>query len=331
MKRCDTRDLRRVLWMELQQRRRSGAPGDYAYQRDKSPDSAALYGVTGAANLYAQLGFDFGSFADRQGWCARINAFQQTDGTYNCVSGPQHAACMVILALNILGGRPTRPIRHLAPLRADRLDEWLNRMDWAGSTHKEFCSAVGPLLASGLCDAEWLTVLRRNVEARVDPSQPMRIWSDHDNDPPWRVISCLYHVVCAYDAGALPYPYPALIWHRLMALDYERTRDAFMRTACTDFDYTWMLYRLCHQLPGRFGAFQRHAHKILDAMITEWNDDRDRILSFTTHELYCYCIGWAVYQKLLPDRVTGLPLMDTLNAPWLMRLPGRQWLADDHE
>lgn len=318
-------ELRRVLWEELQQRRLSDAPGDYAYQRDGNP--APMYGVTGAANLFAELGFDFGCFDNRQAWCDRINAFQQSDGTYNCVSGPEHAASMAILALNILGGHPARPVRHLAPLDPERLNDWLNLMDWTGTTHKEFCGAVGPVLASGFGDAAWLDVLRINVEERIDPEQPLRIWSGCDTDPPWRVISCIYHVLCVYDAGALPYPYPALIWDRLMGLDYERTRNAYTRTACTDFDYLWTLYRLSHQLPDRFAALQQHAHKILDAIIAEWNEARDRILSFTTHELYCYCIGWAVCQHLLPDRFIGIPILDTLNAPWLMRLPGREWIA----
>lgn len=320
----DAGELRSVMRQELERRRLSVAPGDYAYKRESN--DGPLYGVTGAANLYAELGFDFGSFADRQAWCDRINAFQTADGTFDCVSGPEHAAAMAILALNILGGRPARPVRHLAPMRAAELDAWLDRMDWVGSTHKEFCSGVSPILASGFYDAGWIETMRRNVEARLDPARPLQVWSRPD-DAPWRTISCIYHVLSGYDAAFLPYPQPGLIWDRLAALNYERTRNDQTRTACTDFDYAWVLSRLCHQLPERFVEAHRRCHAVLDKMIAEWRDERDRMLSATTHELYCQCIGWALYQSLLPERFAGPGLLDTLNAPWLYRLPAPEWVA----
>jgi hypothetical protein len=323
----DTAELRAVMRGELESRRLSPAPGDYAYTRDANEHP--LYGVTGAANLYAELGFDFGGWTARQAWCDRINAFQQPDGTFTCVSGPEHAAAMAILALNLLGGRPARPVRHLAPLDPAAFETWLNRMNWAGSTHKEFCCGVCPILASGFHDARWLETLRRNVESRLDPGQPRRLWSGSDRDPAWRVISCLYHVLSGYDAAWLPYPQPELLWDRLSSLHYEQTRDDGKRTDCTDFDYGWMLIRLSHQLPDRFPEVVRRGHAVLDRMIAEWREDRARMLSSTTHGLYCQCIGWAVYQALLPDRFRGPPLLDTLNAPWLYRLPGPEWLSGD--
>jgi hypothetical protein len=321
----DTRELRPIILSELEQRRRSPAPGDYAYQR--TGDAHLLYGVTGAANLYAEWGVDSGGWSARQAWCDRINAFQTPDGAYQCVSGPEHAAAMALAALNLLGGHPARPIRHLAPLRAGDLDGWLNRMDWAHGTHKEFCCGVSPLLASGLVDAEWIATLRCNVENRLDPAHPDSLWMPPGDLPPWRVISCLYHVLSGYDAGGMPYPCPDRIWDRLMALDYPKTRNADPRTYCTDFDYAWMLIQLCRQRPEGFADLLRCAAAVLDLMAAEWHEDRDRLLAGTTHELYCHGIGWAVYQALLPDRFAGPPLRDTLNAPWLYRLPGPEWVA----
>lgn len=320
----DTTDLRRIIGRELESRRLSPAPGDYAYTRNGREHQ--LYGVIGAANLHAALGFDFGGLEARRAWCDRVNAFQEEDGTFTCVSGPEHGAAMAILALNILGGRPARPVRHLAPLDAAALPAWLNRMDWDRSTHKAFCCAVRPVLASGFCDAHWMETLRENVESRIHPERPRQVWSGSDRDPPWRVISCLYHVLSGYDAAFIPYPMPALLWDRLSAIQYETTRNDHRRTACTDFDYAWMLTRLCHQMPEHFVDAHRRCHAVLDLMIGEWHDARDRMLSATTLELYCQCIGWAVYQRLLPGRFTGPALQDTLNAPWLYRLPGPEWV-----
>lgn len=321
----DTNDLRRVIRAELDARRLSPGAGDYAYQRDCN--EYPFYGVTGAANLYAELGFDFGGYEERRAWCARINAFQGPDGTYDCVSGPEHAAAMAILALNILGGQPARAVRRLAPLEPSALDAWLNGLDWARSTHKAFWGAVSPILASGFGDARWVATLRRNVESRINPEHPLRLWSAADDDPPWRVISCLYHVLAGYDAAFIPYPLPTLLWDRLRSLNYEQTRGALHRTFCTDFDYAWMLDRLSHQLPERFAEAHRRCQILFDGMLAEWHDDRERMLRATTHDLYCQCIGWALFQRLLPERFTGPALQDTLNAPWLYRLPGPAWVS----
>lgn len=321
----DTIELRSAMRTELERRRISSAPGDYSYKRESN--DAPLYGVTGAANLYAELGFDFGGFEARQAWCDRINSFQNPDGAFDCVSGPEHAAAIAIAALNLLGGRPARPVRGLAPTRAAQLDAWLNRMDWAGGTHKEFWGGVSPILASGLYDEDWIATMRRNVEARLDPARPTQIWSRPDDTAAWRVISCMYHVLSGYDPAFIPYPHQEMLWNRLAALDYENTRDEQTRTSCTDFDYAWVLSRLCRQLPERCVELDRRLNAVLDKMIREWSAERERMLSATTHELYCQCIGWALYQNLLPERFSGPGLLDTLNAPWLYRLPGPEWVA----
>jgi hypothetical protein len=321
----DTFALRGIMREELAGRRLSSAPGDYAFMRDS--DENVLYGVTGAANLYAELGFDFGSFADREAWCERINSFQTADGTFDCVSGPEHGAAMAILALNILGGRPARPVRHLAPLNPTELEAWLDDMDWSGSTHKEFCSAVSPILASGFYDTAWRETMCANVGGRLDPAHPMQVWCPPGDVPAWRVVSCIYHVVSGYDQAFVPYPKPRLIWDRLTALEYERKRNDQQRTCCTDFDYAWIVNRLCRQLPEYHQEAHRRYNATLDKMIEEWHDDRERMLSASTHDLYCECIGWALYQRLLPERFTGPGLLDTLNAPWLYRLPDPDWVA----
>jgi len=324
MEPLDTRELRQVMAEEMEKRRLSAAPGDYGYMPGSR--ESQMYGVVGAAHLHAQLGLDFGSQADRAAWIERINSFQRDDGTFECVSGPEHGACAAITALNLLGGRPGRPVRGLAPRSAPALEAWLNGLNWGG-THKDLCGGVAPVLASGFCGGDWVAAMRRNVEAHLAPERPLETWCG-GGDPPSRVISCIYHVANAYDAAFVPYPRPQMLWDRLAGLEYDRKRDQLKRTICTDFDYGWLVERLACQLPERFAEGMGWLRSVAASMAAEWRTDRASLFArSSTHDLYCYGIGWAVYQRLSPGLFTGPGLLDTYNAPWLFRLPGREWVA----
>lgn len=310
-------EIRRVLWSELEQRRRSPAAGDYANNRGGK--EAVLYGVTGAANLYAELGFDMGDFTSRRIWAERINAFQSPDGIFSSPSVPQHATAMAVEALNLLGGRPANPVRGLAPGRTEALPVWLESLDWSG-THKDFWGGAVVILASGLHDAGWIERLRELVENRFSTERFRPLWCG-ENDPPARIISCIYHVLSAYDGAYLPYPWPEKLWARLMDLDYSRRRNEIARTICTDFDYIHLLYRLAHQMPDRFEKCLTECRLVFRHRREEWNDNREKILAgASTHDLYCYVIGWVLLQKILPDHFEGQGLYDTLNVPWVFRI-----------
>ncbi len=112
----DICELKAKFFEELKCRKLSSKAGDYAYKRDNN--DVPLYAITGAANIYAELGFDLGSINDRQEWAERINAFQHEDGYFDSPSGPEHAAASAIVGLNILGATPKYPVKNLAPVKS---------------------------------------------------------------------------------------------------------------------------------------------------------------------------------------------------------------------
>ena len=310
-------EIRRVLRDELEQRRCSPAPGDYA--NDRHGKEAVLYGVTGAANLYAELGFDMGDWTSRRVWAERINAFQSADGMFISPSGPQHAVATAVEALNLLGGRPARPVKGLAPIRTAALPAWLESLKWSG-THKDFWGGTVIILASGLHDELWVGKMRELVEGRYATELSQSLWC-RDDHPPAGVISRIYHVLSAYDAAYLSYPWPEKIWERIMGLNYSRRRNDTPRTICTDFDYIHLLYRLAHQLPDRFGECLAECRAVFNHRRVEWEENREKIMAeSSTHDLFCYVIGWVLLQKILPDCFEGRGLYDTLNVPWVFRL-----------
>ncbi|MDD5596630.1 MAG: hypothetical protein PHV82_01715 [Victivallaceae bacterium] len=313
--------LKQEFVPERDRRRFSKAAGDFSHKRDKT---VSPYGCTGAANIYAEMGFDFDGWECRRKWAERINSFQNADGSFISPSGTEHAAATAISALNLLGFSPGRPVRNLAPIRNEKLLDWLEKLDWKG-THKDFCSAVAPVLASWVCDADWLDSLRNYVDGLVSPEKPLELWCSSD-DPPWRVISCIYHITSGYDAAFLPYPYPGLLWKRLIDLNYENLRDKVSRTICTDFDFIHILYRLVHQLPERFEEFLAICRVLFLKRYAEWFERREELFNeCSTHDLFCYLIGWAVLQRVIPEQFTGPCIYDTQNSPWLYRLPSEDY------
>jgi hypothetical protein len=309
--------LKETLAAELETRRVSSGAGDFRHSR--RGNEIPLYGVTGAANVHAILGIGMGGWRRKAEWAERINSFQRTDGSFTSPSGLEHAASMSILALNILGHEPSRPVKDLAPADSAKLLKWLKKLNWTG-THKDFCGGVIPVLASGLADEKWTETLKNHVSGRISPENPAAIWCSPE-DEPWRVISCVYHITSGLDAGLIPYPHPELIWESLRGLNYESVRDDVHRTACTDFDYIFVMGRLTRQLPGHFADYIRSCRAIFQKRLSEWTEKKERLFeNYSTHDLFCYLTGWALLQAELPELFTGPSMTDTQNAAWLYRL-----------
>jgi hypothetical protein len=225
---------------------------------------------------------------------------------------------MVLGALNLLGEPIPDAIGPLAPDHPGELARWLDGLDWS-QTHKEFCGPVIPLPAGGRVTAEWMAVLLRHLSARLDPQRPMEIWCGQD-DPAWRVISCMYHVLVALDAGACPYPQPQMLIQRLMGLQWEDAPEAEARTVCTDGDWAWMLMRLCMQQPRYFEPTLAAIRKVSARRVRAWHEHPEAVLNATTHSLFCYLWVTAVFQSVVREHYQGGYLRDTLNDPALFRL-----------
>jgi hypothetical protein len=318
MGRCavlDMAELKRAVTAELARRRGPGA--DFRCARERGGPET-LYGLTGAVNIHAALGLSLGDRRARADAAASILAWRQADGLFDDGSGPGHALHMVLGALNLLAEPVPPDLGPLAPLAVAALPAWLARHDWR-STHKELCGQTIPLLASGRVDAEWTALFVRGIAARLDPAQPLATWCAAD-DPPWRVISCLYHVLSAFDAGRLPYPRPERLARRLLDLHWDDAPDSAPRTVCTDGDWAWLLLRLCERLPRHAPAALRAIRRVSARRVRQWQANREAALALDTHHLYCFLWVTAVFQSCVRDHYSGGVLRDTLNDPALFRL-----------
>jgi len=308
-------ELKQAVAAELDLRRCAAGGFSYAAQRS-GPET--LYGLTGAVNCMAALGLPLGDRSQRREAAARIVRYQAADGTFDGGVGPGHALHMVVGALNLLGEPVPPTIAPLAPTDPVALVDWLDRHDWT-STHKEFCGQTIPLLAGGRVGPEWIAAFVHGVESRLDPARPQATWCEADAAP-WRVISCCYHVLSAFDAGRIPYPQPERLMRRLLDLRWETVDDDVSRTVCTDGDWALLLLRLCDLLPSHFETAMAAIRRVSARRVHDWHADRAAILAHDTHHLYCYLWVTAVFQACVREHYAGGVVIDTLNDPMLFRI-----------
>lgn len=287
----------------------------YAEQRG---GKETLYGLTGAVYCMSTLGISYGNRRLRQNAADRLLSYQGRDGKFRGGYSPAHAAHMVIGSLNLLG-QPVPPhIAPLAPTDPAVLAGWLELHDWS-STHKDLCAQVIPLLASGLVGVEWVNIFTNAIAGRLDPSRPLGTWCEADA-PRFRVISCIYHVLSAFDAGLLPYPEPEWLIRRLLDLRWDLVDETVERTVCTDGDWAILLLRLCEILPDYYVQVHEAILRVSARRVREWHYNRSRVLELNTHHLFCYLWGTAVFQAVVRDHYTGGVVIDPLNDPSLYRL-----------
>lgn len=315
MKRLDMAQLKQSMTAELERRRCMATAFSYSQQRG---GSEALYGLIGAVNVLDALGLPPGGRAARAAAAARILAWRGADGRFDGGSGPGHAVHMIVGALNLLGEPVPEDITPLAPTDPVELSAWLARHDWQ-STHKELCGQTIPLLASGRVGAEWIEVFVREISSRLSPARPLETWCAADA-PPWRVISCVFHVLSAFDAGRIPYPEPEWLTRQLLGLRWDEAPDGGQRTVCTDGDWAWLLLRLNEQVPGNAESAMKAIRRVSARRVRAWHDNREAVLGATTHELYCYLWSTAVFQGCVREQYAGGCVRDTFNDPALFRL-----------
>lgn len=315
VKPLDIAELRAAVVRELEGRRCGGEATSYADERGAGE---SLYGVIGAVNVAAALGLPLGDRAARAEWAGRILGYRDAAGHFTSRSGPRHAVHMALGALNLLGEPIPAGIGPLAPVAPAALSAWLERHDWH-STHKGLCGPTIPLLASGLAGAGWVEVFLRHVAGRLGPARPLETWCAPD-DPPWRVISCVYHVLSAFDAGRLPYPHPELLLRRMIDLRWDAVPDVEQRTVCTDGDWALVLRNLCDALPHEAERVMAAIRRVSARRVRRWHERPGAVLGLGTFDLYCYLWVTAVFQSCVREHYTGGFVRDTLNDPALFRL-----------
>lgn len=310
----DAFQLRDQVAAELERRRRSEVPGDFREVRD---GEASLYASTGAANIHKILGLPLGPAVQRRRWAEGILQYQRIDGSFS--SPPRgHALCMALQGLHILGHLPPPSLAPLAPTEEASLRTWLNELDWS-STHKELWGRAAPLLAAGAVSHSWREELAAAVASRISPDEPLRTWCEPDA-PPWRVVSCIYHVLSTFDAGAVPYPHADLLLNRLFGLQWPDRRQHEKATECTDGDWAWLLVHLCMLRPERTGRALQEVREVCAQRAREFADGRFPFGSISLHAIYCHLWVTACLQRIVRDHVRGFSLHDTLNDPSLLRV-----------
>lgn len=311
----DLAELKLAFLSELDARRCGGSTVRYANMRGQG---AALYGLTGAINVRAALGAPLGDGALRAKMREHLMSWRDASGMFTTGEGPGHALKMVIGALNLLGEPLPPDPQPLAPTDPDKLDAWLSALDWR-STHKELAGRTIPLLAGGRVTQAWRTALARGLADRLHPDQPAETWCRTD-DPPWRVISCMYHVLAIFDAGRLPYPQPERLLHRLLPLHWHDASDDEQRTICTDADWAWMLLRLAEHRPRFAELIMQQVRRVSARRVRAWRADPEATLRLSTHHLYCHLWSTAVFQSCVRDHYVAGYVRDTLNDPSVFRL-----------
>ncbi len=308
-------ELRKEMARELERRRCTATVFSYAQQRG---GEEALYGLSGAVNVLDALGLPLGERTARAAAAARILAWRGADGRFDGGSGSGHAMHMIIGALNILGEPVPENIGPLAPTNPTELSAWLARHDWQ-STHKELCGQTIPLLASGCVSTKWINVFIRDILSRLSPDRPLETWCTADA-PPWRVISCIFHVLSAFDAGRIPYPEPELLARRLFDLQWDEVPEGEQRTVCTDGDWAWLLLRLVEHIPKHAESAISAIRRVSARRVRVWHESRESVLSVSTHDLYCYLWSTAVFQSCVREHYTLGFVRDTFNDPSLFQL-----------
>ncbi len=307
--------LRDAVGAELARRRCDRQAPSYG---DVRGGDETLYGLAAAVNICSSLGLPVGDRAMREAWAKRILSHRDAEGRFVGSGEPGHALHMALGALNLLGEPIPPDVAPLAPVDAAALPAWLDRHDWS-STHKELCGQTIPLLASGRVDEAWIKAFIRGVSMRVSTDRPLETWCRPD-DPRWRVISCTYHVLSAFDAGRLCYPQPELLLDRLLGLHWDKAPDGEFRTVCTDGDWAHMLLRLAEQIPGAAEPVLAAIRRVSARRVRGWQEHPEKVLALDTHHLYCYLWVTGVFQSCVRDHYRGGYVRDTLNDPALFRL-----------
>ena len=101
---------------------------------------------------------------------------------------------------------------------------------------------------------------------------------------------------------------------QLDALNWDR--DGTGGNYCSDFDYALLISGLPYPEADKRARLDR----IMERKIDYWRENRDEILASELHQLACYLICFAVYQRLVPDGFTGPVLRDILHEKELFAL-----------
>jgi hypothetical protein len=285
-------------------------------------DGAKLHGkalsLAGVVRTKACLGLSLGDGAERRAMADAILACRLEDGAFAEGDHAGHINCLAVAALSLLGVTPPSDLPLAPPVIPDDLESWMDGLDWE-STHKNFWGEMILTLANGRGEGRWRSRLLELVEARLG-CDPRETWCKVD-DPPWRVISSIYHIIMPLVVNGLPCPQPERLLQRLLDLKWEDAADGEKRTRCTDGDWAWCLMRLAEEVDTDFQMIRAALRKVSARRIRLWREDSTWIQGEDPRQFANDVWGTAIFRHVARDHYQGPPLYDVLNAHWLYRLP----------
>ncbi len=308
MKTINTSDVASRVLSELEQRRCANGEFSYAGERD---GKESLPGIAMAIRILAVLGAMPADREARSRGAAKIRSYCDADGHFiageGAEQGPAYAFGIACKALTALGAAiPDGIAAPRAPDDPAELMAWLDRHDW-NSTHKNLCRHIKTEQGD---NREWTEVFCNTVASRLSPDRPLETWCAADA-PPWKVISCIFHMLTLFDRLALPYAQPEMLFRRLLDLKWESVPDTVPRTICTDFDVLWLLIRFAElYFPASMETVVTSIRQISERRVREWNENPGQDLARrTTHEIWCFLISTDTFQFYARDHFTGGRLM----------------------
>lgn len=203
---------------------REGPYGCYRTGVRGRPD---LYASCDIAEIRAIMGEPLRELDEykRLEWIAHINSFldrDAKDGSYGDTFGHSrlHANGMVIGALGVLGGKQPLPVRlYDAFASADRVGDWLERIDWVNQWRAShlFWGGMHIFSFSKRCTPEWLNAvfdwLDRNLDERTG-------WWRRDvpHGDRHQPLGGSVHIVPIYQHHGRVFPYPERVIDSVLAL-----------------------------------------------------------------------------------------------------------------
>lgn len=135
----------------------------------------------------------------------------------------------------------------------------------------------------------------------------------------WEQISKVYHFISAIEATNIPYPQSKKVINFLIGLNYPKYRKPEKINQCTDFDYSYALWKYSVQSKYKVNRILKIITKVAKIRVEEYVYNENMFDEMSTSYIYNYLVGTGVFQQLSRELFTGVYLPDILNRPELFR------------
>lgn len=298
-------------------------PGAYARWTLPGPDGprdrrANPYGCADAANILYTLGHMPRSPAMRDGFVARLRAFQDPgDGLfYEATHHPIHTTAHCLAALELFDAGPGSPLTGLAPLRdPGSMEDFLDGLDWAGNPWIESHRGAGlyaALWLAGETDRAWEERYFAWIEREVDPDSGLLrrgcVQPPPDGDPMrFPQLAGTFHYLFNLEHARRPHPHPEALVDTCLDLEQRTLFPLSSFVGFAEIDWVYCLNRAVrrsgHRLEEARDAMRRFARRhcaFLEGLDPETDAGLDDL-----HGLFGTLCALAELQQALPGELAS--------------------------